>query len=217
MKKLPASGSVAIVVANDPLVRFALQEIVSRVFLHTTYAIGLQTGTQAIQAASAPSARLIVLVEHLTDMATLDLVATVKRQSPWIQVVLMGSPNFDGADPDTPSRQRISRDASILEVTTAIRAAGLRGANGAGSVRDSTLMGTNFAAADSTALPLTVRQTELVKAVLDGSPLKTVARRLRVSEQTVRNALVPIYRRFNVSSRAELISAVHALAKEHVN
>lgn len=57
-------------------------------------------------------------------------------------------------------------------------------------------------------LPLTPRERELVELVLQGDSNKQIARKLGISEQTVKNALSHAYENLGVQSRGELFHAV---------
>ncbi len=57
-------------------------------------------------------------------------------------------------------------------------------------------------------LPLTPRERELVEMVLQGDSNKQIARKLGISEQTVKNALSHAYESLGVQSRGELFHAV---------
>ena len=57
-------------------------------------------------------------------------------------------------------------------------------------------------------LPLTTRERELVEMVLQGDSNKQIARKLGISEQTVKNALSHAYQSLGVQSRGELFHAV---------
>jgi DNA-binding NarL/FixJ family response regulator len=57
-------------------------------------------------------------------------------------------------------------------------------------------------------LPLTPRERELVALVLRGDSNKQIARKLTLSEQTVKNALSHAYRALDVQSRGELFHRV---------
>jgi DNA-binding NarL/FixJ family response regulator len=57
-------------------------------------------------------------------------------------------------------------------------------------------------------LPLTPRERELVEMVLQGDSNKQIARKLGLSEQTVKNTLSHAYESLGVQSRGELFHAV---------
>jgi len=57
-------------------------------------------------------------------------------------------------------------------------------------------------------MPLTPRERELVELVLQGDSNKQIARKLGLSEQTVKNALSHAYTSLGVQSRGELFHAV---------
>jgi two-component system nitrate/nitrite response regulator NarL len=57
-------------------------------------------------------------------------------------------------------------------------------------------------------LPLTPREREMVEMVLQGDSNKQIARKLGISEQTVKNTLSHAYESLGVQSRGELFHAV---------
>jgi len=57
-------------------------------------------------------------------------------------------------------------------------------------------------------LPLTPREREMVEMVLQGDSNKQIARKLGISEQTVKNALSHAYESLGIQSRGELFHAV---------
>lgn len=59
-----------------------------------------------------------------------------------------------------------------------------------------------------TGLPLTPRERELVQLVLQGDSNKQIARRLGISEQSVKNMLSHAYKSLDVQSRGELFHRV---------
>lgn len=56
--------------------------------------------------------------------------------------------------------------------------------------------------------PLTVREQEILKVLLDGKSNRQNAAELFISENTVKTHIRNIYLKYNVRSRAELISTV---------
>ena len=52
---------------------------------------------------------------------------------------------------------------------------------------------------------LTRRETEILRAVAEGLPNKQIARRLWLSEQTIKYHLTNLYRKLNVTSRTEAV------------
>ncbi|WP_156303038.1 response regulator transcription factor, partial [Methylogaea oryzae] len=62
--------------------------------------------------------------------------------------------------------------------------------------------------ADPRELGLTPREFEVLRWLVQGKGNKDIAKRLGVSEQTVKNHLRPIFHKFGVARRAELVVKV---------
>ena len=58
---------------------------------------------------------------------------------------------------------------------------------------------------------LTAREREIVLLLAQGVPVKETARRLKVSEKTVRNHLSHLYQKLNINDRTQLV--IYALKK----
>ena len=52
---------------------------------------------------------------------------------------------------------------------------------------------------------LTPREAEIVDAILSADSNKAIAEKLGISEQSVKNRLTKLYRKFSVSSRLQLM------------
>jgi DNA-binding NarL/FixJ family response regulator len=52
---------------------------------------------------------------------------------------------------------------------------------------------------------LSRRQKQIVEALLSGCTNKEIAQRLGVSDQTIKNQLTTLYRKFGLSGRLELV------------
>ena len=61
-------------------------------------------------------------------------------------------------------------------------------------------------------MDLTPREQDIVDLILAGAPNKTIAARLGLSEQSIKNRLTTLYRKCGVASRLELV--VKLLADE---
>ena len=53
---------------------------------------------------------------------------------------------------------------------------------------------------------LTPREEEIARAILAAKPNKAIADELGISEQSVKNRLTKLYRKFGVTSRLQLMS-----------
>ena len=52
---------------------------------------------------------------------------------------------------------------------------------------------------------LTPREQEIVEAILEAASNKAIAEKLGISEQSVKNRLTKLYRKYNVNSRLQLL------------
>jgi len=57
---------------------------------------------------------------------------------------------------------------------------------------------------------LTAREYEIVLRLSFGDRVRTIAKDLHLSQSTVRNHLTTVFRKFHVSSQAELLARLHA-------
>ena len=55
---------------------------------------------------------------------------------------------------------------------------------------------------------LTPRERDIVDAILGAASNRTIAQRLGISEQSVKNRLTMLYRKFRVRSRLQLVLAL---------
>ena len=149
------------------------------------------------------SARLVASLGHavVADGSEAEVIlADHVAPPPGIPAVAIGA-GFTGHEgwlPDDPSSEQI--DAALRAV-----AAGLR-------VQPATTTARAFGAAEESrsAILLTARETEVLKAVSLGSSNKEIARELAISLHTVKFHLESLMRKLGVSSRTQAVSkALH--------
>jgi len=192
--------SIRLLLADDQaLVRGALAALLD---LEADLTVVAEVGSGDLVVAAA--------TEHAPDVALLDVempgldgieaTRALKQALPATRVLIVttfGRPGFlrralqAGADgfvvKDTPARQ-------LADAVRRVHA-GLR-------VVDPVLAADSLVAGDS---PLTVRETEVLQAARDGATVATIARRLSLSEGTIRNHLSAAIGKTGSANRAEAV------------
>jgi two-component system, NarL family, response regulator DesR len=163
------------------------------------------SGTDAVTAAA----------EHRPDVALLDVempgldgiaaTSEVRRASPGTRVLIVttfGRPGYLRRAMQAGASGFVVKDTPAAQLADAVRRvhAGLR-------VVDPALATDSLVAGDS---PLTPRETEVLRAARDGSSVAAIARRLSLSEGTVRNHLSAAIGKTAATNRAEAVVTAEA-------
>ncbi|HEY6933023.1 MAG TPA: response regulator transcription factor [Marmoricola sp.] len=155
-----------------------------------------------------------------------EVLGAVERHRPDVALLDVEMPGMDGIDATAAVRQAFP-DVRVLIVTTFGRPGFLRRAMQAGAsgfvVKDTPAARLSDAvrrvhaglrvvdpalATDSLVVgesPLTARETEVLQAARDGAPVATIAKRLFLSEGTVRNHLSSAIGKTQAANRAEAV------------
>ncbi|HEX5562262.1 MAG TPA: response regulator transcription factor [Nocardioidaceae bacterium] len=158
------------------------------------------SGDEVVAAATAHAPDVALLDVEMPGMDGIEATRALKHALPRVRVLIVttfGRPGFlrralqAGADgfvvKDTPARQ-------LADAVRRVHA-GLR-------VVDPVLAADSLIAGDS---PLTVRETEVLQAARDGATVATIARRLSLSEGTIRNHLSAAIGKTGSANRAEAV------------
>jgi len=158
------------------------------------------SGDAVVAAATAHAPDVALLDVEMPGMDGIEATRALKHALPRVRVLIVttfGRPGFlrralqAGADgfvvKDTPARQ-------LADAVRRVHA-GLR-------VVDPVLAADSLVAGDS---PLTVRETEVLQAARDGATVATIARRLSLSEGTIRNHLSAAIGKTGSANRAEAV------------
>ena len=158
------------------------------------------SGDEVVAAATAHAPDVALLDVEMPGMDGIEATRALKHALPRVRVLIVttfGRPGFlrralqAGADgfvvKDTPARQ-------LADAVRRVHA-GLR-------VVDPVLAADSLVAGDS---PLTVRETEVLQAARDGATVATIARRLSLSEGTIRNHLSAAIGKTGSANRAEAV------------
>jgi two-component system response regulator DesR len=192
--------SIRLLLADDQaLVRGALSAL-----------LGLEPDLEVVAEIGSGDAVLPAVLEHRPDVALLDVempgldgisaTAEVRREAPETRVLIVttfGRPGYLRRALQAGASGFVVKDTPAPQLADAVRRvhAGLRVVD-PGLATDSLLAGES---------PLTARETEVLQAARDGSPVAAVAAKLFLSEGTVRNHLSSAIGKTGATNRAEAV------------
>ena len=172
--------------------------------------LNLEPDLEVVAEVGAGDEVLAAVLEHRPDVALLDVempgmdgiaaTALVRAKSPRTRVLIVttfGRPGFLRRALQAGAYGFVVKDTPAAELADAVRKVhqGLR-------VVDSQLATDSLIAGES---PLTPRETEVLRAARDGSTVATIAKRLFLSEGTVRNHLSAAIGKTGATTRAEAV------------
>jgi two-component system response regulator DesR len=194
------SAPIRLLLADDQaLVRGALAAL-----------LNLEPDLEVVAEVGRGDAVLPAALEHRPDVALLDVempgmdgiaaTAQVRAKSPRTRVLIVttfGRPGFLRRALQAGAHGFVVKDTPATELADAVRKVhqGLR-------VVDPQLATDSLVAGES---PLTPRETEVLRAARDGSTVATIAKRLFLSEGTVRNHLSAAIGKTGATTRAEAV------------
>jgi two-component system response regulator DesR len=200
MTAASVDGPIRILLADDQaLVRGALSAL-----------LGLEHDIEVVAEVGRGDEVLDAVLEHRPDVALLDVempgldgisaAAVLRDRAPDTRVLIVttfGRPGFLHRAMKSGASGFVVKDTPAAQLADAVRRvhAGLR-------VVDPSLATDSLVAGES---PLTARETDVLRAALDGSPVATIAGRLFLSEGTVRNHLSAAIGKTGAANRAEAV------------
>ncbi|MDH6141767.1 MULTISPECIES: response regulator transcription factor [Kitasatospora] len=195
---------------SDDQVRVLLAEDQSMVREALAALLSLEGDIEVVAQVSRGDEVLSAVLEHRVQVAVLDIempgmtgieaAALVKRQSPATKVVIattFGRPGYLRRAMESGADAFLVKDAPAAQLAEAVRRV-LRGER----VIDPTLAA---AALAEGANPLTGREQDVLAAASDGAVNAEIARRLHLSEGTVRNYLSMAIQKTGARNRAEAV------------
>ncbi|MGZ6745175.1 MAG: response regulator [Nocardioides sp.] len=194
------TGPIRLLLADDQaLVRGALSAL-----------LGLEPDLEVVAEVGTGDAVLPAVLEHRPDVALLDVempgtdgitaTAEVRRAAPGTRVLIVttfGRPGYVRRALVAGASGFVVKDTPARELADAVRRvhAGLR-------VVDPALATDSLVAGES---PLSPRETDVLRAARDGSSVAAIARRLFLSEGTVRNHLSAAIGKTGAANRTEAV------------
>jgi two-component system response regulator DesR len=172
--------------------------------------LGLEPDLEVVAEVGSGDAVLPAVLEHRPDVALLDVempgldgisaTAEVRRAAPDTRVLIVttfGRPGYLRRALQAGASGFVVKDTPAPQLADAVRRvhAGLRVVD-PGLATDSLLAGES---------PLTARETEILQAARDGSPVAAIAAKLFLSEGTVRNHLSSAIGKTGATNRAEAV------------
>ena len=172
--------------------------------------LGLEPDLEVVAEVGSGDEVLPAVLTHHPDVALLDVempgmdgitaTAELRRAAPDTRVLIVttfGRPGYLRRALQAGASGFVVKDTPAAQLADAVRRvhAGLR-------VVDPSLATDSLVAGES---PLTPRETDVLQAARDGSSVATIARRLFLSEGTVRNHLSAAIGKTGASNRAEAV------------
>jgi two-component system response regulator DesR len=158
------------------------------------------SGDEVVAAALAHHPDVALLDVEMPGMDGITATAELRRAAPDTRVLIVttfGRPGYLRRALQAGASGFVVKDTPAAQLADAVRRvhAGLR-------VVDPALATDSLVAGES---PLTARETEVLQAARDGSPVATIAARLFLSEGTVRNHLSAAIGKTGATNRAEAV------------
>jgi two-component system response regulator DesR len=194
------SEAIRLLLADDQaLVRGAMSAL-----------LGLEPDLEVVAEVASGDAVVPAVLEHRPDVALLDVempgldgisaAAEVRRVSPRTRILIVttfGRPGFLRRALQSGADGFVVKDTPAAQLADAVRRVhqGLR-------VVDPALAMDSLVVGDS---PLTERETEVLRACVDGAAVATVAQRVHLSPGTVRNHLSSAIGKTGASNRSEAV------------
>lgn len=193
---------IRVLVAEDhPVVRSGLLQLlddVSQVEVVAAAAGGLE----AVTLASEKHPDVVLMDLEMPDIDGIEATRRIREIDPAVNVVLLTA--FSDRERildaiDAGAVGYLLKDAEPQELVRGLEAA----ARGESPLSPKAAQALVSARADRAATQLTPREGEVLRLLADGLPNKLIARRLEISEKTVKAHLTSIFQRIGVTDRTQ--------------
>lgn len=209
---------------TEPTIRVVLADDQTLVREGLSLMLGLADGIEVVAVAEDGEQAVAAVLAHSPDVALLDLrmprvdgvdaTRRITEQAPAVQIVVLTTYADDESVMTAlraGARGYLTKDASSDEIERAVRdaACGRTRLDPAVQERLVQLVTGGPAtpvAAGSVPVPLTERETEVLLLMADGLPNRDIARRLFVTEATVKTHVNNIFGKLDVGDRAAAVA-----------
>jgi len=195
---------ITVAIADDHrVVRVGLEQLLET-FEDVRIVGAAAGGEEAVELCTATTPDVLLLDLSMPDLDGVEVTARVRTLSPSTRVVVFTS--FSDRDQivaalDAGAIGYLLKDAEPSEIEAAIRAAARGEAPLAPKAAAALLAGRS--AASQAAVDLTTREREVLVLVNEGLANKQIARRLGISEKTVKGHLTNLFQRIGVADRTQ--------------
>jgi DNA-binding NarL/FixJ family response regulator len=194
---------IRVLVAEDhPVVRAGLLQLLEEVDL--VEVVGAAAGgEEAAQLATARKPDVVLMDLEMPDIDGIEATRRIRAADPGVNVVVLTA--FSDRDRildaiDAGAVGYLLKDAEPAELVRGLEAA----ARGESPLSPKAAHALIAARADRAAAPsLTPREQEVLELLAEGLPNKLIARRLEISEKTVKAHLTSIFQRIGVTDRTQ--------------
>jgi DNA-binding NarL/FixJ family response regulator len=202
-----------LIVGRQPLARAGLRGLVGELSDMVVAGVTTSVDDAALAAKDQPPDVVLAASDAADSAALAAMVATLAAEG--IPTIVLGqapAPEELALALRAGLRGYVLSDASADEVGAALRAAArgllvLAPVLGRALPVLSPTLRTDFAAGDAGEQPLTDREREVLQLLSQGMPNKTIARKLGVSEHTVKFHVGSILAKLDASSRTEAVTS----------
>ncbi|ANP55992.1 two-component system response regulator DesR [Streptomyces griseochromogenes] len=159
------------------------------------------TGAEVVDAARASDPHIAVLDIEMPVRTGLEAAEDLRRLVPGCRVLIVttfAGPGYCRRALDAGARGFLAKDGPVAELAHAIRRV-----HAGEQVVDPLLAAAALSAGSS---PLTTREREVLAAAADGAPVMALAKRLHLSESTIRNHLSSATQKIGVRNRMEAVN-----------
>jgi DNA-binding NarL/FixJ family response regulator len=205
--------SLRVVVADDhPVFRDGLQTVLAD-DPGITVVAAVDGGEAAVAAVAASRPHVVLMDLHMPGVGGMEATVRICAREPHPAVVVLTmSEDADSvfAALRAGARGYLLKEAGAEEITRAVRAAARGEAVFGPRVADKVLAFFASAGRTAAAVPfpqLTDREREVLALVAEGADNATIARRLVLSDKTVRNHVSACLTKLQVATRAEAVAA----------
>ena len=206
----PDARPIRIVIADDhPVYRDGLRALVGR-SPDLELAGEAATGLEAVSVAESTQPDVVLMDLRMPGMSGIDATRAILERRPDTRILILTMSEDDDslfAAMRAGARGYLPKDADSEELVRAIRAAALGEVIFGASI--ATRMQSWFSASRNRSIDpfpdLTDREDEVLELVARGLPNPEIARRLSISDKTVRNHVASIFNKLRVADRAGAI------------